>query len=646
VREQGHGIAARLRYWFDNVMSWSKAGRFFLVFAMGMAALFLGALLLEVLAPDAEPSASPSEALWWSWGRVADPGSGAGDTGTGARIAEVVTTLAGVFVFVLLIGFVATAIEEKMGELRKGHSQVVERDHTLICGFNDKVFKIIVELADANESKKDACIVILTERDKEEVMDAILARFGGPKVKTTRIVVRRGSSYSVDDLGMVAATDARAVIVLAEDGTETDGDVRVVKTTLALTRGTRSPLRGHVVAELHDRDHLGVLESVGRDKVETIIAGDFLNRLLVQTARQTGLARVYAELLSFDGDEFYFVPMPASLVGKTFRDAWSTVHAGVVVGVLPRARRAGALHTAELNPADDRVLAAGEELIVLMLDDSIGLALGPMPHDASLPPRSREAPARAPERILVVGYKSDLGAILEELDAYVAPGSEATVVTSLPPDDCRARLADTLTGLARLEVTIVQANATSRRQLEPICARGYDAQVVLPDESEVHSSDAIDARTLMTLLLLRDLAPKGTRTRVISEIRNPNTKELASVAEVGDFVVSDEIVSSFLAQIAENRAIADVWADLCDADGSEIYLKPAWRYVGPGERVSFADLLARARARGEIALGWKHAASQDDAAKAFGIVLNPKDKLAKVTIENDDRIIVIAETED
>src|SRR4051794_28373411 len=105
---------ARLRYRFDNALSWSGFARFLVVFACGMSALVVGAMLTRLLALSSDVAGFFTEALWWSWGRVADPGSGAGDTGTGMRVAEVLTTLKGLLVFALLIGFVSSGIEEKL----------------------------------------------------------------------------------------------------------------------------------------------------------------------------------------------------------------------------------------------------------------------------------------------------------------------------------------------------------------------------------------------------------------------------------------------------------------------------------------------------------------------------------------------------
>jgi hypothetical protein len=107
-------------------------------------------------------------------------------------------------------------------------------------------------------------------------------------------------------------------------------------------------------------------------------------------------------------------------------------------------------------------------------------------------------------------------------------------------------------------------------------------------------------------------------------------------------VVSDELASLMLAQVSENKALNAVFADIFDPEGSEIYLKPAGDYVALGEALNFYTIVASARRRGEVAIGYRIARHARDAAADYGVVVNP-DKSDLVTLAEDDRIIVVAE---
>ena len=51
-------------------------------------------------------------------------------------------------------------------------------------------------------------------------------------------------------------------------------------------------LRGHIVVELGDLDNEVLVKLVGGDLVETVVAHDVIGRLMIQCARQPGLAQV------------------------------------------------------------------------------------------------------------------------------------------------------------------------------------------------------------------------------------------------------------------------------------------------------------------------------------------------------------------
>lgn len=68
-------------------------------------------------------------------------------------------------------------------------------------------------------------------------------------------------------------------------------DARALRTVLSLT-GVKEGLRGHIVVELSDLDNEVLVKLVGGDLVETVVAHDVIGRLMIQCARQPGLAQV------------------------------------------------------------------------------------------------------------------------------------------------------------------------------------------------------------------------------------------------------------------------------------------------------------------------------------------------------------------
>jgi hypothetical protein len=303
-----------------------------------------------------------------------------------------------------------------------------------------------------------------------------------------------------------------------------------------------------------------------------------------------------------------------------------------VIGLL---RAGGAL---ELNPPRESGIDAGDQLIAIAADDE---RLAGAPPAAARPDDTAIVTARAterrPERTLVLGWNVQASAVVCELDKYMEPGSEITVASD--SDRTERELERDCSSLRNTSLRFERANPTDRRRLEALDPGSYEQVIVLcSDELEVQRADA---RTLVTLLHLRDIADRsGATFSIVSEILDDRNRELAEVARVDDMIVSDRLISLMLAQISENRHLKDVFADLFAAEGSEVYLKPLADYVD-GE-VTFATLSEAALRRGEVAIGYRLAADAGESAKAYGVRVNPP-KSARLSPAPGDRAIVLAE---
>jgi voltage-gated potassium channel Kch len=636
------GVADRLRYAFDNSMS---RGAIALIGYLALASIALIALIAAVvvilhIAPaGADQPPGFFEAMWLSLMRTLDSGTMGGDEGWGFRATMLIVTLGGIFLVSALIGVINNGIEDKLSELRKGRSFVVERDHTLILGWSPKIFTVLSELVLANENRRRPRIVILAEKDKVEMEDEIRDQIGD--TKNTKIICRTGTPLDLKDLEIVNPREARSIIVLAPESENPDPEV--IKTILALTNNpNRRKEPYNIVAEINDTRNLEVAQMVGRDEVQLIATSDLISRIIVQTSRQSGLSVVYTELLDFGGDEIYFTEEP-KLVGRTFAEALLAYEDSCIMGLRTHDGRI------LLNPPMDTRLAAGDKVIAISEDDDTvrvasdvepwetlearrGVANDAIREGHVTPPR--------PERTLILGWNSQGPAIVRELDRYVAPGSVVTVVAD--SEGAAEEVERECTGLGTQTITCIEEDTTSRRVLDGLGLPDYD-QVVLLCYSDHMEPQEADARTLITLLHLRDMAEKGGHDfRIVSEMLDIRNRELAEVTQADDFIVSNKLTSLMLSQVSENPDLNAVFADLFDPDGSEIYLKPASDYVAPGREVNFYTVAVAAQRRGQVAIGYRLADLAKDASQAYGVVVNPK-KSKTFTLSERDWVIVISE---
>ncbi len=621
----------RLRYRFDNLMSRGMVaiiGWLFLITLLVIIVVSVVALLTGVGETD-----GLLKTIWTSLMHTIDAGNLAGDdTGDIGFVALMfVITGFGVFVFSVLIGILTNAINTKVEDLRKGRSFVVEQDHTVILGWGPQIFSIISELVIANQNRPRACIAILAEQDKVEMEDEIRARVGD--TGRTRVVCRTGSPIDLADLQIVNPEAARAVIILS--GESDDPDAHVIKSILALTSIGRDH-KYHIVAEIRDSENLEVARLVGRDSALFLPVSDLISRIAVQTCRQSGLSVAYMELLDFGGDEIYFHAEPA-LAGKTLGEALFAYETSTVIGLRRKDGRV------QLKPALDTTIQRGDQLIAISEDDDTVVLAGHANVEQMVQRQMMARPANAapqPERTLILGWNRRAPIVINQLDLYVAPGSEVTVVAE--SSGVEEMLAAECGDLQNLKVTYVASSTTSRRTLDDLHVQSYDHIITLSYMDDLAVQEA-DARTLITLLHLRDISEKmGRSFSIVSEMLDVRNRELAEVTRADDFIVSDKLISLMLSQVSENRELMDVLMDLFDPEGAELYLKPAADYVKLGQPVNFYTVVAAARERDEIAVGYRLAAEAGEVAHAYGVHLNPH-KAQAITLGSDDKVIVLAE---
>ncbi|XP_068327002.1 ion channel CASTOR-like isoform X1 [Pyrus communis] len=598
-----------------------------------------------------------AECLWLSWTYVADSGNHTDSEKIGERLVSVSISFGGMLIFAMMLGLVSDAISEKFDSLRKGRSEVVEQNHTLILGWSDKLGSLLNQLAIANESLGGGIVVVMAERDKEEMeLDIAKMEFD---FKGTSVICRSGSPLILADLKKVSVSKARAIIVLAEDGNADQSDARALRTVLSLT-GVKEGLRGHIVVELSDLDNEVLVKLVGGDLVETVVAHDVIGRLMIQCARQPGLAQIWEDILGFEHCEFYIKRWP-QLDGMHFEDVLICFPDAIPCGVKVASLGGKII----LNPDDSYVLKEGDEVLVIAEDDdTYAPAALPMVWRGSLP-QDFIVP-KSTERILFCGWRRDMEDMIMVLDAFLAEGSELWMFNEVAEKEREKKLIDGGLDVSRLvNINLVnrEGNAVIRRHLESLPLQSFDSILILADESVEDSAIQADSRSLATLLLIRDIQAKrlpmvthaergsfyqgswigemqqaSDKSVIISEILDPRTKNLLSMSKISDYVLSNELVSMALAMVAEDRQINDVLEELFAEEGNELQIRQADLYLRDGEELSFYEIILRARQRREVMIGYRM-------EKAERAAINPPAKSERRRWSGKDVFVVIAEKE-
>lgn len=598
-------------------------GAIALVFVILVAAL----IAFTGIGPQDEPT-SFSEGLWLALTRSLDSGTFTGDEGGRFRLFMLIVTIIGLFLGAAIIGLVSSSIDSRLESLRRGRSIVVEEGHTLVIGHSDKLATIVGELVEANLSERGRAIVVLSPADTVEVIADIRATV--PDMKSSRLVVRSGSPTRIADLEQANPASAKSVIILRSPD---ESDAHVVKTVLALARIVPSLEGLAVVAEMDDPDTAAALSHAVGPNLLTVIPNEIIARVSAQVSRASGLGVIYQELLDFEGDEIYSTPIPDRWVGRNFGELLMASSTSTLIGLRPE----GGI--AQLSPPPEQPIMPGDHAIGISEDDST-FVLDLEPVDWQAPDERRWEPLdERRERTLMIGWSPLAPLIASEIEAHVADESELHVLVS-PGAGAQEAIKESL-GLTRQTVHVHLGDPINRAQVERVLAQGPFDHVLLLCERERYSMDEADARTLLTLMLVREATKAaGGVEGILTELLEPAAVDLGENSSGGDFIVSQKLISLLMAQLSESPHLSDVFADLFDSGGVRVELHRPTRYVPLGT-TTFAELVAAAREWGAVAIGYRAAeALTDPRAMAGGVRVNPP-KSTRITLTESDSIIVI-----
>jgi len=614
------------RYNFDTFMARGGTSIFKALTAVFLFSFFVIGLFRSLFAwlnPDAAmqyENIGVIGGIYLTWLQLTDPGNMAQDilSSPGYKIFSVSAGIVGLIMLSALIAFITTALDQKINELKRGHSKVIEEGHTLLLGWNpQRIIEILRELIIANESEDDACVVILADKDKEE-MDTAL-RLAVPEPLSTRIVTRSGNVADFANLDMVSIDQADAAIILA-DCEDTDSaerkmisDAKAIQTVLAAT-GKNDDEDFSVIVEIYNPTYREIVSSAFPDNVITINTSDILAKLLVQTSRSVGLSIVYSEILSFDGCEMYF-----------HEDDWDGINFGKLAYHFPDGVPMGVRQedgTLTMRPDPDYVLADDDEILILADDDSTIEFL--------------------PDPVATV--------IISEFAEYVSDGSEICILLKDPTPEQVAEIKALDKEHKDINIKLIKKDPLNREHLLSLKPFTFDNIIILAgSEGEDVDAQQIDSENIVALLLLRSIFQENNienqKTKLITEVLDSQNYPLVARAGVKDVIISNRLISMIMSQVSESSGIKAVYDDIFQEDGSEIYLKPAALYFEefPVD-VSFADVMHIAGKREEIALGVKFKALEGDDEENNGVKLIPL-KTESFVLTAEDSLVVLSEDE-
>jgi hypothetical protein len=533
-------------------------------------------------------------------------------------------SIMGLAVFGVLVSVINNAMRRRIELLQQGDTPVIERGHILILGWNNRIFVVLRQLA---RLRPGARVVILASSDVQTMSEAL--RVAGILNEKLTVILRSGVPSNNEELDRMAVDRASAVIILSNGADDSDA----IKTLVLLAnREDWYDQPPSLTAEISLEQNYELAEIGARNRIHVVSASRVSSKVIVQTIRNHGLAGVYDELMSLDGNSITVQPV-AERADLTIREiAYKFVEA-IPVGITWEAEEDGQhLHKAGLNPEPDYDLAPDEQLVMIGGVGTGTYVAGQEPHESNVY-REREVRVIEPQRILLLGWSDILYDILWELNAHSTIGSEVMVIADLDQEQLAENLNEPLrAALINLDLDIRLGNATEREVYDGLDLTAFDSVVVLADET---SEEDADTRALRVLLRLSEHKEYSNfQNSLIVELLDGDNRDLVDGLGVRDVVVTSDLISAQLAQVSQQKVLGSIYRELLSAGGVEFSLRPAGEYVALDAACRFDDLTYAAQQHSEIALGLY--------LKNREVLLNPA-RDSEWQLDENDKLIVLAQ---
>ena len=270
------------------------------------------------------------DAIYWAVVTIATVGYGdVVPSSPLAKVLALVIILSGPALLSLLTASIASMLVEKKIREGEGLETIKDRDHVIICGWNENGEKVVDGILLQLKGTKPK-IVLVNELEKEDIQSIQV------QYKDQDIAFVRGNFVKEEVLARANLPRARAAIVLADlsgGRTMDKADERTIFGTMAI-KSMAAKVR--TCAELihgENREHLA------RANVdEIIVRGESAGALLATGAVSPGLADSVKSLVNNqDPNKLWRVPVPSRFADKTFgellpyfRDKFQALLVGVV----------------------------------------------------------------------------------------------------------------------------------------------------------------------------------------------------------------------------------------------------------------------------------------------------------------------------
>lgn len=219
-----------------------------------------------------------------------------------------------------IIGFVTNLFSDFFEKNSKAQGKISYSNHFVFLNWSNVGPNLIYDLSFSDD---DYDVVILTDRNREEVINAIDSIFisNKRKNKNLNIIVKEGTPFSIKNLKECNITEAKSIAIMMDSDERelidfngvTDKGINSLKLLMTISDIITSST--NVVLEVDTeesvkkiRELIKTADVLKEKKVSVFSYNSVLGHIIGQILMNPLYSKFYYEVLSFDGVEFYSVP--------------------------------------------------------------------------------------------------------------------------------------------------------------------------------------------------------------------------------------------------------------------------------------------------------------------------------------------------
>lgn len=425
-----------------------------------------------------------------------------------------------------LIGFTTDILQSTIDARLNNVGKIDIKNHYVFLNWSSIGPRVIYDLSYLDGYKN---VIILCDKNRNEILDSIASVFtdNNQKMKNIRLFVKEGDPMSSKHLDDISLSKAKHIGIFLSDieGEDENNisakDLNAVKTLLTMMNINTD---ANIVVEVENNSTVdkieGLLKVSETDMDRHIIAfshNAVVGHILGRSVMNPTFDAVYNELLSYEGVEFYGIPV------EDVEDALYKYNDCIPV-----------VYYDDDDKVDEFGNRAADQLYILSDNRQ---SLGERPEKKSFVKEInyRESKRREEFTVFIVSNGGGHDFVIEELNAYAMQSNDIGEYKSYEYKDLQALKDDLNKTTGKKKVLLLSSSAEGANQ---------DADVFLA---------ALDLKLNGNL---------DASTEIYAEIINPiNTRSLQNLGVIS-VIVSNRIVSLFMLQLLTHSNSKKFYRDL------------------------------------------------------------------------------------